>query len=760
MFNPRPKQAEVLKYTSGLMGVSAVPGSGKTRTLSALASQIIASKALDDDQEVLIVTLVNSAVDNFSRQIADFVKDRGLLPGFGYRVRTLHGLANDIVREKPGLVGLEDGFQIVDEREADDILQDAALTWTRTNPAFGEDYLDYEMDENKRGYILRDKWPTEVTDISRAFIKQAKDWQMSPADVRAMLDRFGKPLPLAEMSYAIYVAYQRGLNYRGAVDFQDLIRLAYRILQDDAQFLERKRHQWAYILEDEAQDSSELQEEILGLLAGKRGNWVRVGDPNQSIYETFTTASPEHLRVFMAKGNVKARELPNSGRSSQSIIALANFLIDWSMSKHPIEALHDRALKPPLIEPTPEGDPQPNPTDQPEKIHIRPEDYTPAQEIEALARSIEHWLPENQDKTVAVLVPRNNRGAQMVTALKQRNIDVVELLRSTSSTRETAGALALILDSLSNPNATPALAKAFRVFKRADRDDPDLTTRLDRIVTALRKCHNLEEYIQPRPDKDWLESEIVTDLTNDDESIMTDLIDFRALMRRWQSAAVLPIDQLVLTLTQDLFDTAADLAIAHSLALYLGKQAQTSPHWRLPEFTAELKLVAQNKRRVVDLSEEGNGYNPEDHKGKVTIATMHASKGLEWDRVYLMSVNNYDFPSAEPQDSYIGERWYIRDDLNLQAEALEQLRLSRDPIAFDYIEGSATEDSRVEYAAERLRLLYVGITRARSELVMTWNTGRNGNVLQATPFIALRNFWEDYKTTPKKKKRSRRKKKK
>ena len=64
MAQPRLAQAEVLRYRSGRMGVAAVPGSGKTWTLSQLAADLIASNQLADNQEVLIVTLVNSAVDN------------------------------------------------------------------------------------------------------------------------------------------------------------------------------------------------------------------------------------------------------------------------------------------------------------------------------------------------------------------------------------------------------------------------------------------------------------------------------------------------------------------------------------------------------------------------------------------------------------------------------------------------------------------------------------------------------------------------
>ena len=67
------------------------------------------------------------------------------------------------------------------------------------------------------------------------------------------------------------------------------------------------------------------------------------------------------------------------------------------------------------------------------------------------------------------------------------------------------------------------------------------------------------------------------------------------------------------------------------------------------------------------------GFDPDAHRGKVVIITNHKAKGLEWDRVYLMTVNAYDFPSALPGDNFIGEPWYIRDGLNLAAEALAEL---------------------------------------------------------------------------------------
>ena len=164
--------------------------------------------------------------------------------------------------------------------------------------------------------------PDMVDQLALAFIRSSKDRLLTPEILRASWTLSPATLPLAELGYSIYADYQRALAYRGAVDFDDLIRLALTLLETDEEFLERLRFRYPFILEDEAQDFSPLQQQILGLLAGENGNWVRVGDPNQAIFETFTTADPELLRQFI-RDNQHA-DMPESGRSQPSIIALAN----------------------------------------------------------------------------------------------------------------------------------------------------------------------------------------------------------------------------------------------------------------------------------------------------------------------------------------------------------------------------------------------------------------------------------------------------
>ncbi len=733
MFKPRPKQREVLQYRRGRLGVAAVPGSGKTATLSYLASTLLAETDLKADQEILIVTLVNSAVANFARQINDYVKSTGLLPGFGYRVRTLHGLANDIVRQKPTIAGLGEAFLIVDERESNEILAAAVDSWMGRSPEASADWLQPKYQDNANYRVYR--WRQVLTDCARNFIRRAKDALLAPEDLRRGLEGRGAELGLARVCAEIYEDYERALRYRGAVDFQDLICLALRVLQSDPSYLASLRRKYLYILEDEAQDSSRLQERILSLLAGDQGNWVRVGDPNQAIFETFTTADPKYLRAFIRSEGVGGRELPNSGRSTRSIQKLANYLIAWSQ-RHPHEAIRARApLSAPMIQPTPPGDPQPNPPDDPAAVVLYPEAYSATKEALIVTESCKRWLEANPKQTAAILVARNTRGSEIVKCLREKRVPYVENLNTTSSTRAVVGSLALIMAYLADPKDAKKLAKVYQVRHRDERDDAQAAAAIARVMTGLSRISEVEAYVAPRL-SDWLEDNLSAD---EQAEGYAELSEFRRRVGTWLRAAELPIDQLILTVSGDVFSDVGDIATAHMVALYLARLGETHPQMRLPEFAKELHEIAANKRKFVGLNDDDAQFDPDAHKGKVTVTTLHKAKGLEWDRVYLISVNNYDFPSADANDSFIGEKWFIRDNLNLSAEALAQLRALQS--GADYHEGFASLDARIEYAAERLRLLYVGITRARKALTITWNTGR-GDATEATAMLALRTYWE------------------
>lgn len=735
-YQPRPSQEKILSYRGGTMGVAAVPGSGKTWTLSRLAAELIDQNNLQEDQEVLVVTLVNSAVNNFSQRIGSFLQDKNLIPSLGYRVRTLHGLAHDILRERPELVGLDTQFSIIDEREAERIRRMAVSKHLHKRPCCLDDYLIDDLDEQKKDWIISDKLPELLYQFSLQFIRSAKDLSLTPDNIRGFLDDSNHKSRLVVLGLSLYEEYQYSLAYRGAVDFDDLIRLAYRALQQDPSYLSRLRNQWPFILEDEAQDSSIMQERILALLAGEPGNqnWVRVGDPNQAIYETFTTANPQLLLDFI-QGADHAYSLPNSGRSTESIINLANYLVTWVNENHPDEDIKD-ALAINIILPTPPGDNQPNPADRPEEVHLVPNNFSSRAEIQSVCKSAAAWIKENPEKTTAILVPRNTKGKEVSSHLRRfHNAEPIEQLNSTLSTRKTAGALGNILSYLENPSRADQLAKIYQVWRRADREHPEIWKSVQRTSRFVSNCKHPESFIHPGPGEDWLKN-----LPDDTDLDLDSLQDFRHQIRRWQEAVLLPIDQLVLTLSNDLFNSTFELAIAHKLAHYLGQLAGNHPDWDLPTLTDELRVVARNERRFFSFASD-TGFDPDKHKGQIVVTTIHKSKGLEWDRVYVMAVNNYNFPSGEPYDSFIFEKWFIRDQINIPAEGTAQLkRLIPSKNIGAMSEVDASKKARSEYVRERLRLLYVAITRARKELVLTWNSGRRGNAHPALPLIALQEY--------------------
>ncbi len=744
-FKFRPAQWEIINYSRGLMGVAAVPGSGKTFTLSHLAAQLVQrldTRGATGSREVLVVTFTNSAVNSFKGRIAHILQhERGLLPYTGYRVRTLHGLAHDIVRERPTLVGLSEDFRIVDERVSRNIQSEAVATYLPQWRNRLEWILATDLSEGQLKSVFGRQLPQMLEDVVARFINHAKANRLAPEYLLNELAEADTSFELAHFAAEIYQDYQRSLAYRGAVDFDDLVRLAIAALEEDERYLRRLRERWPYILEDEAQDSSRLQQEMLELLSNGK-NWVRVGDPNQAINTTFTTADLQYLRDFLARSGVKESPLHTSGRSSLKIIDLANELVRWSCRQHPILTLRE-AFYAQEIKPTEPGDVQENPPDSGSNIYIHPADkrLSPDDELNMVARNLSQWLPENPDKTVAVLVPENSRGYQLAERLQALELEYEELLRSSSDTRHTATQISMVLDYLSTPRNHRKLAAVYLgtwlPLKSLFWPDDEARPRLEKMLQRVRR---IEDLVWPVEDE-------VPEHADLSPEAQEELDLFLDLIRRWLDATSLPVDQLVLTVGGDLFTAPHDIALTYKIAAVLKGIARDHPYYRLNEFVEELQRISENQRRFIGFDDSEHGYEP--RAGLVTISTMHAAKGLEWDRVYLMAVNNYSFPSALETEEYIGEKWFVRDNLNLGAEIMAQLDAIIDLNMKQYVIGNASQQDRVAYAAERLRLLYVGITRAKSELIITWNTGRywdrGGNKVKqpALPLVHLLEYLND-----------------
>jgi DNA helicase-2/ATP-dependent DNA helicase PcrA len=738
----RKSQQDILQYRGGKLGIAAVPGSGKTYTLSLLAANLIRQNRIDDNQEILVVTMTNSAVDNFSTRIAGFMKEFGLLPNVGYRVRTLHGLAHDIVRERPDLANLSEQFEILDERDCDAILANLVADKLAYERELANRWVDPNAyrDGSDRDYKVREKF----TKLAKAFIREAKDLQMDPPAIQQRLTEAQYSNELMSFCNEVYTLYQRAIAQRSGVDFNDLIQLALQSIRTDPLFLERLQFRWPYILEDEAQDSSRLQQDILRLLSGENGNWVRVGDPNQAIFESFTTASPNFLHGFLREPGTTARTLPVSGRFAHSIRDLANELIRWAQADHPVEGMRG-SLTPPLIDAPPPDDSQAENVNRPCQVYLSNKPLSPDNELDYVMNSVSRWLPLNPDKTVAILASTNRRAEKFVEALRKRKIPVVELLNTTQHYRDTLDTLEAVIHYLASPKSH-TLAKAYSCWRRNELKQEAGRAPYEAALQHIQTCKRLEDLLAPLPDQDWIEQ--AEGIHRD--FVRVELNDFRLRVARWQAAALLPIDQLILTIAQDLFVSSDpdaqptsmnDLALAETIARQMGRLADEAPGMQLEQFARRLSVLKANKA-LSKFGEADQGFDPKQHKGQVVVATIHKAKGLEWDRVYFTAANSYDFPSLDPADQYISE-YGNRDNLNLEAEVITRLKalIEGDLEGLFIAEGVPSEQARASYCVERMRLFFVAVTRACQDLSITANTGRfSGSVRCSQPLQHLAEY--------------------
>ena len=738
----RPQQVDILGYTGGQVAVTAVPGSGKTLTLALLAARLIIQGHVGEAGDVLVVTVQNSAVNNISAQIRRILTSQKL-PPVGYRVCTLHKLAADILRQRLDLAGVEEGFSIIDDNESQRMMQNAAGTWIADRQTWWRSFLP-DAGEDRRPDTEK-RWREETEKIGRQVSKLCKHLQLFPDEARTLLGGSDPAEAFLRLGIDLYEKYAQYLKVRGGLDFDDLIWRACDALEQDAAFLQNLRAHWPFILEDESQDSSPLQERILARLAGEQGNWVRVGDPNQAINSTFTSADPRYFRRFVRREGVHSMSLSESGRSARPIIALANHLVLWGCEHHPEEAVREMAFRPQQILPTSEDDPQPNPADAESRIHFRERPFPDVgAEAGEVARWAAHYVNRYPRHTVAVLCPAGWQGGKVVEEL-ERMVEPVpydDLLRTTPRARQTAKVLAAACDYLGDPTNAGRLSRLYRVLvDEALLEVPASAARLRHQRTLMRSLGPHDLLFPPTAAPLSAHLPPGVEVTEQDARLLEAFAD---LVGRWVRASSLPVDQLILTIAQDLFYERADevaLAICHTIALSLRATAQMHPALQLADFAAELGEVARNRRSLSGLSLAEAGYQPEE--GRVVVTTMHKAKGLEWDAVYLMCVDSLEFPDT-CADAFRDEVYFMPG----RAPALEACRRLEQLAGAEFATPpgrSLIDQARLEYIAERLRLLYVGITRAKRNLAFTWSelNGRRA-VRPSTAMVELRAAYDSH----------------
>jgi DNA helicase-2/ATP-dependent DNA helicase PcrA len=714
VFTPRQAQAEILAYRAGRLGVAAVPGSGKTLTISALAAQLAVD--LPSGARVLVVTYQNAAVGALVRRISRQLEALGQ-PRRGFEVRTLHGLAHGLIAEQPGLAGLASDFSILDEIAARDLLERALASWRSAEPSEWEGLLEEAQSAGGRRPSAT-QVSRRLVGIAATMISTAKNRGLSADDLDAKIKESESAsgraaTPMLAICAKIYRRYAGQLTTAGSLDFDDLVRLAVDLLDQHPELRRMLGARWPYILEDEAQDSVPLQEALLGRIAeghsAAGGNWVRVGDPNQAITSSFTAADPRSLWRFLEAPETKAVEMDVSGRSAAPIIELANHLVTWTCEEHPLQAVRNDTFRQQMIRATSPGDPQRNPEAAASRIAFRAFRDRDQEMADCVQRAAAFALAR-PEMTLGILVPTNAVGAAVAERLRSAEVAFDERLRSSAGSRRVAGLLAALLGYFADPQDRSTLVEAYDALRELAPEEAALALGdADRIRPLLRSCRP-EQLLYPLEGRSILDA--LPPVQGLDEVTIAALEALAAMLSRWLRARALPVDQLVLTLGREAL-SASDMPTVERIARLLRHRVDREPERALPALAAELRQLAFGRGSgLVDDENEGFEARP----GIITLSTMHRAKGLEWDLVYLLGVDGEWFPHGLEDHSPSGRGFAAAEQ---SRRALISLAESSSPTAGD----DAAELARIGSIQERLRLLYVGITRARVYLSVSWSQG-------------------------------------
>ena len=211
--------------------------------------------------------------------------------------------------------------------------------------AIGKKPFELVTDEKSTAGILtqiyqqvEQNWPTEA-DLRnvRTLITYIKNQMLTEKEIKALSKQKGSPLRAADCDIniaAIYERYNRWLREQHLMDYDDQMVYALTILRKVPQVLEHFQEQYRYICVDEAQDTSRIQHTIIALLASKFDNLFMVGDEDQSIYG-FRAACPEALINFEKEhSGAKVLLMEQNYRSGSGIVRAADRFIQKNTLRH------------------------------------------------------------------------------------------------------------------------------------------------------------------------------------------------------------------------------------------------------------------------------------------------------------------------------------------------------------------------------------------------------------------------------------------
>lgn len=291
------EQLEAVTHPGGPILVFAGAGSGKTRVITCRIARLLESGV--SPHRILAVTFTNKAAREMRERVEKMVGE----PARALWMGTFHSVCSKLLRIEGRSIGLQTDFVIYDDADQIGLVKDILKNKN----------ID-EKSVNARGLLNE--------------ISSAKEKLQTPEAYEAKAAGF-----FERIAAEVYAQYAAQLRKANALDFDDLLYWAVRLLQQREDVREKYQERFEHVLVDEYQDVNTAQCELVRLLAGKHHNVMVVGDDDQSIY-AWRGADVRLILGFSGEWpDVKVVKLQQNYRSTKTILTAANAVIQRNRSR-------------------------------------------------------------------------------------------------------------------------------------------------------------------------------------------------------------------------------------------------------------------------------------------------------------------------------------------------------------------------------------------------------------------------------------------
>lgn len=577
--NLNDKQREAAMYTDGALLILAGAGSGKTSTMTRRIAYLVDEKGVSP-YNILAVTFTNKAAREMEERVEEILGSNSRM-----WIMTFHAACLRMLRMDGDRLGYTNSFAVYDPVDQKSIVKNLLK--------------EYEIDEKKF---------TPNSILSN--ISKAKEQEIGPREFEENAGDFRD-----ETVAKVYRGYERILSRNNAMDFDDLILNAVRLLKENPDVLEKYQERFRYIMVDEYQDTNQLQYKLISLLAKKYGNICVVGDDDQCIYQWRGADIRNILNFEKEFPKAKVVKLEQNYRSTANILEAAHSVISNNKQRKRKKLWTDAS--------------------QGEKIqyHRLESDY---REAGYIAQEIGYMVHQGENyRDFAILYRTNAQSRNFEDSLAQRRIPYRVIGGLRYYDRMEIKDMIAYMRLVANPMDDIAFDRVVNSPKRGIGK-----ATMDKIKSVANYCEkSIFQYVESEAIADTLSGKASRGM-NEFLEIIREYSEEKENLRVSDIYEGLLIKSGYLKALEDQGTAEADGRIENLMEFksVIYEFENRDSKLELDEFLEKLALLSD-----VD--------NHDSEANAVTLMTMHSAKGLEFPYVFMPGMEDGLFPSWRSRDS-------------------------------------------------------------------------------------------------------------